>query len=84
MKDRGLGVRVLPTGVPDTTLPPILEGDRVRKGVQGTGILAGIIARVPSLLASNPSGEKGMREGIGGGSRVKVGKGAEKGEYLYG
>ena len=56
----------------------------MRKGVQGTGILAGIIARVPSLLASNPSGEKGMREGIGVVSRVKVGKGAEKGEYLYG
>ena len=56
----------------------------MRTGVQGPGILAGIIARVPSLLASNPSGEKGMREGIGGGSRVKVGKGAEKGEYLYG
>ena len=37
----------------------------MRKGVQGTGILAGIIARVPSLLASNPSGEKGMREGEG-------------------
>ena len=71
MKDRGLRVRVLPTGVPDTTpgprAAPILEGDRVRKGVQGTGILAGIIARVPSLLASNPSGEKGMREGIRGG-----------------